>query len=87
MIMPSTNRMESHWIPKQASDMACSTVDHYPLASTFTMFGIGIGVGVALGCLLVETVMPAPAPASLSNRTLDALAQYLPDSVMRTIRS
>ena len=86
-MMPSTNRIERHWIPKQVADTAFATVDQYPLASTFTMFGIGLGVGVALGMLLAETVMPEPARASFSNRTLDALAQYLPDSVMQTIRS
>ena len=52
-MMPSTNRIERHWIPKQVAETAFATVDQYPLASTFTLFGIGLGVGVALGMLLI----------------------------------
>lgn len=87
MMMQTKNRIESHWIPQEVTDTACSTVENYPLTTAFTMFGVGVGVGVAVGCLLADSMMPEPAHASISNRTLDALAQYLPDSVMRTIRS
>lgn len=85
--MQATNRIQQ-WIPQQAADAACATIEHHPLATTFTMFGIGIGVGVAVGCLLAETVLAAPErQLTLTDRTWDAMSQYLPESVLRTIRS
>lgn len=85
--MQATNRIQQ-WIPRQTADAACATVENHPLATTFTMFGIGIGVGVAVGILLAETCFAAPAQSStISGRTWDAMSQYLPESVLRTIRS
>jgi hypothetical protein len=84
--MQATNRIKQ-WIPQQAADAACATIEHHPLATTFTMFGIGIGVGVAVGILLADTVLAPAHPPTLSGRTWDAMSQYLPESVMRTIRS
>ena len=85
--MQATNRIKQ-WIPQQAADAACATIEHHPLATTFTMFGIGIGVGVAVGILLAETVLAESIrPPTLTERTWDSLSHCLPESVMRTMRS
>jgi hypothetical protein len=84
--MQTTNRIQGRWRPAAAVESVRETVEHHPVPATFVTFGVGMGIGVALGLLLAETVFQPPQP-TLSQRTLDALSQVLPDSVMRTLRS
>jgi len=68
-------------------DQAASTIEEYPLAVTLGMFGVGMAVGACLGMVLAETAFAPTQAETMTQKTLDALAQVLPDSVMRKIRS
>ena len=85
--MHSANRLQGYFTESAAGQAACQMVDHHPLASTFGMFGVGLGLGVAVGLLIAEYTAPESIrPLSFTEKTWDALAQVLPDSVMQTIR-
>ena len=85
--MHSTNRLQGYFTESPAGQAACQMMETYTLASTFGMFGVGLGLGVAVGLLIAEYATPEPIrPLSFTEKTWDALAQVLPDSVMQTIR-
>jgi len=90
----ASNRIQGHWSGGGTSmlndirDQAASTIEEYPLAVTLGMFGVGMAVGACLGMVLADTAFAPPTQAeTVAQKTLDALAQVLPDSVMRKIRS
>lgn len=83
-----TNRIEGHWPSldwEECQERAVTAIHDYPVAIGLATFGIGLALGAAAGLLLSETV-PAPR-RTFSQQTWDTMSQYLPDAVMRKIRS
>jgi len=91
----ASNRLQGHWrsggvtsMLNEIGDQAATTIEEYPLAVTLGMFGVGMAVGACLGMVLAETAFAQPTQAeTIAQKTLDALAQVLPASVMQKIRS
>lgn len=75
---------------KSWSDQCCNevarAVDENPTGTLLTAFGAGLGIGLALG-LSVAMSAAKPKPRSraeeLSQRILDSIHEYLPDSISR----
>lgn len=83
-----TNRTQGYWPNvdwEDCQERAMTAVHDYPLAIGLATFGIGIALGAAVGLLLSENALPARNP-TLSEKTWDAMSQYLPEAVMRKIR-
>jgi hypothetical protein len=72
------------------SDRCCNevarAVDENPGGSLLTAFGAGLGIGVALG-LTVAFSSARPKPRSraedLGHRILEAISDYVPDSISK----
>jgi len=74
---------------ERCQETALSTVDDYPLSTTFAMFAIGLSVGVAIGAALGRPLHSdhRRTAESLGRRLLDTLHEYVPTSVNQYLRS
>ncbi len=62
-------------------------VGEYPISSMMVVFGLGIGLGVLLGQTLVGPVFQPERTMSerLGTQIYDAIANAIPDSLMRRL--
>jgi len=70
----------------QAQEQAMSAIEDYPLAIVLAAFGAGIAVGAAVGMCLTESFFEPPRSRTLTQKTLDSIAPYVPESLMQKLR-
>ena len=64
------------------------TVRDNPMTATLTAFAVGLSVGTVVGCLLVgRTSERHHLATSLGSRMLDAVGEYIPQSIQQRFRS
>jgi len=73
---------QTHTTLEQSREM----VSEYPISSLMVVFGLGVGLGVLLSQTLVAPMMqPQCATERLGNQIYDAIANAIPDSIMRKL--
>jgi hypothetical protein len=64
-------------------EAATGTIEEYPLSTTLGMFAVGLSIGVLVGASLASPSRShgRHVAESLGRRMLDALQDYVPESV------
>jgi hypothetical protein len=80
---------ESHGLTARCREGFDSTVEDYPLTTAVGAFAVGLMFGVAAGAVLAAPLHleRRRTAESLGRRVLDALQDYVPDSMHHYLRA
>ena len=84
----SAGQTAEDWQNRARSEVS-RAVDDNPAGTLMTAFGVGLGVGALIGLSIALSTASRPTPKSraedFGHRMLEALNDYLPDSVSRRL--